>query len=508
MEAVILVSASAHKSNIMSTYDYDLIVIGGGSGGVSSAKRAAGYGAKVCVIEGARWGGTCVNVGCVPKKIMWQAATMSETLKHDAKMYEMSGNTGQIDWKAMKDKRDRYIVRLNNIYLSGLQKAGVDVLEGWASFVDAHTLTVNLNNGSSQTLTADKILLVTGGKPMLPGGDGVSEHCITSDGFFELEEQPEKVVVVGAGYIAVELAGVLNALGSSTTLVVRKHKALREFDEDISDFLDKEMVKAGIEICRNTDGVAKIELVGGKKKVTCHSGLVIDGVDVVLMAPGRVPNVDGLNLDKAGVQQNGKGCIVVDEYQTSSVDNIFALGDVCGAVELTPMAIAAGRRLADRLFGGMPTAKASYELVPTVVFSHPTIGACGLTEKQAVAKYGASNLKIYRSTFVNLYYAVFDMDPADKPRTFCKIICAGVEEQVVGLHMIGMAADEIMQGFGVAMKMGATKADFDACVAIHPTAAEELVTAGDWGKSPQYSGAKVPPLMGAAAPEPTLASKM
>jgi glutathione reductase (NADPH) len=309
----------------------------------------------------------------------------------------------------------------------------------------------------------------------------------------------------------------LNGLGSETHLVVRKHKALREFDEDISDFVNAEMERQGMTIHKNTDGVANVEIVNGKKKVTCVNGQVIEGADVVLMAPGRLPNLDGdyglipnvqgLGLGKAGVKQHeASGAILADEYQNTNVENIFALGDVCGKVELTPMAIAAGRRLADRLFGGITNARASYELVPTVVFSHPVIGCCGLTEKEAIAKYGKDNLTIYNTTFVNLYYSVFDMQPADKPKTKAKIICAGVEEQVVGLHMAGMGADEVMQGFGVAMKMGATKADFDACVAIHPTAAEELVTMGTWGASAQASGAKVPPLMGASAPNPTMKS--
>lgn len=380
---------------------------------------------------------------------MWSAATLSETLRHDAAHYEFEAAPGKLNWSVMKDKRDKYIIRLNNIYKSGLEKANVTILEGWASMVDTHTVAVNMNDGSSRQVTADHILIATGGKPMIPGDEGVAEHCITSDGFFALTEQPETAVVVGAGYIAVELAGVFNALGTKTHLVVRKHKALREFDEDISDFLDAEMQRQGITIHRNTSGVAKIEIENGKKKVTCVNGEVLDGADVVLMAPGRIPNVDGLNLDKAGVKQCERTSVILaDDFQNTNVPNIYALGDVAGKVELTPMAIAAGRRLADRIFGGLSQAKASYENVPTVVFSHPTIGTCGMTEKQAVAKYGKDNLNIYTSTFVNLYYSVFNMEPSDKPKTFAKIICAGVEEKVVGLHMIGMGADEIMQGFG------------------------------------------------------------
>lgn len=272
-----------------------------------------------------------------------------------------------------------------------------------------------------------------------------------------------------------------------------------------------QMKRQGITIHSNTNGVAQIEqLDSGLKRVTCVNGEVIEDVNVVLMAPGRVPNVDGLNVEAINLKRDKKGFIVADDYQNTNVSNVFVVGDVASnGVELTPMAIAAGRRLSDRLFSGsMPNAKTSYENVPSVVFSHPTIGACGLTETQAVEKYGKDNLKIYKSTFVNLYFSVFDMEPSDKPKTFYKLICAGQEEQVVGLHMIGMGSDEILQGFGVAIKMGATKADFDACIAIHPTASEELVTLGVWGTSPQYSGAKAPPLMGAPAPEPTLKSKI
>lgn len=497
----------------MTSYDFDYLVIGGGSGGVSSAKRAAQlYGKRVAIVEGARWGGTCVNVGCVPKKIMFQAANLYESLLHHMKPYEISVSDDtkpEFNWAAFKEKRDAYIVRLNNIYLNGLKSAGVTVIEGWATFLDAHTIKINMNDGFTQTVTAEHIMIASGGKPMIPPGQGVAEHTITSDGFFELTEQPKKAVVVGAGYIAVELAGVLNALGTDTHLVVRKAKAMREFDPDISDFLDQEMVKQGIQIHRNTGGVEKVELKDGLKTVTCVNGEVIEGADIVLMAPGRVPNIDGLGLDKAGVAlKEGKSYIQVDEYQNTNVPSIYALGDVAGLVELTPMAIAAGRRLTDRLFGGMDDAKTSYELVPTVVFSHPTIGTIGLTEPQAIEKYGKDNLKIYRSTFVNLYYSMFShMEPAEKPKTVVKMICAGENELVVGLHIIGMAADEMLQGFGVAMKMGATKADFDSSVAIHPTAAEEVVTLGTWGTSAQVSGAKVSPLMGAPPPEPQL-SKM
>ena len=486
-------------------YDYDLLVIGGGSGGIPTAKRAAGYGAKVAVIEKARYGGTCVNVGCVPKKTMFNAAQMAHMLAHDAAQYCFGQPEVKFDYPAFKKKRDAYIKRLNGIYERGLDRAGVEKITGTATFVDNHTLAVT-NDGATKTITADKIVIATGGRPDLPMTVPGIEYCISSDGFFELEELPQKVVVVGAGYIAVELAGVFNSLGTETHLVVRKQKALRTFDDDISDHLDKEMEKSGIKIHRNTGGLSKVEIdASGNKTAFLASGEEpIEGVGEILYAPGRIPNTASLNLDKAGVKTFGKGYIKVDEYQTTSAENIFALGDVCGKVELTPMAIAAGRRLGDRLFNGVTNAKAGFDLVPTVVFSHPTIGTIGLTEAQAVAKYGQENIKVYKSKFANLFYGIFDVEQDEKPKTFMKVITAGETELVVGLHIIGMGADEVLQGFGVALKMGATKSDLDSCVAIHPTAAEELVTMGTWGTAPQATGAKVSPLMGAPPPEPTL----
>ena len=491
------------------TFDYDYIVFGGGSGGLASAKRAAALGKKVAVIEKARLGGTCVNVGCVPKKIMFMAATMMDTMKHDAAQYCFRGmeqKSTVFDWRAMKERRDKYIVKLNTIYGGGLERAGVAFFAGNASFVNATTISIEMVDGSTKTISAPHVLIATGGRPNMPPGEGVEEFCINSDGFFELEELPPVVVMVGAGYIAVELAGVLNALGSEVHLVLRKGKALREFDPDISDQLDAEMTKQGIILHRNTNGVAKVTLDSkGKKIVHTAVGDMILDVDVVIMATGRVPNVEHIGLEAAGVTLNSQGYIDVDEYQSStSASGIYALGDVCGKVELTPMAIAAGRRLADRLFGGHPTAKVSYQNVPTVVFSHPTIGTCGLTEPQAIAKYGQEHIQIYKSKFVNLYYGIFDMESDDKPKTLMKLICAGVEEKVVGLHVIGMGADEMMQGFGVAMKMGCTKADLDSCIAIHPTAAEEFVTMGTWGTSPLATGVVHSPLMGAPPAEPKL----
>ena len=446
----------------------------------------------------------------VPKKVMWNAASIAETL-HDMKHYGFSGYDSDaisFDWGFIKENRDKYIVRLNGIYERNMANSGVDNIRGTAALTDGGKgVVVTPDDGSDPvTYKAKNILIATGGYPTFPDGEGIREHSISSDGFFELEELPKKAIVVGAGYIAVELAGVLQALGTDTSLVVRKEKAIREFDEILADTLDDEMQRQGINIVRNTNGVEKIELDGdGLKKVTLNNGEVIEGVDSVLMATGRSPLVEPLNLPGAGVKQNKRGQIVTDEYSATSADGVFALGDVCGNVELTPMAIAAGRRLSDRLFGGpeWKDAKVSYDNVATVVFSHPPIGTIGLTEPQAIEKYGEDNIKMYRSKFANLYYGPWQVEADDKPKTGMKLICAGEEELVVGLHIIGMGADEMLQGFGIAMKMGATKADFDSCIAIHPTASEEFVTMFPWGLSKQVSGAKHSPLNGASGPEPS-----
>jgi len=483
-------------------YDFDYLVIGGGSGGIASARRAASYGAKVAVIEKGRLGGTCVNVGCVPKKVMWNAASIAESL-HDMKHFGFSGYDSDaihFNWNYIKRNRDKYVLRLNKIYDCNMKNSGVTPILGEASFVSSDSIRVVPSNPDEEAmvLRAKHILIATGGKPWIPSGiEGIDEYAMTSDGFFELEELPEKAVVVGAGYIAVEIAGMLQALGTDTYLAVRKGCALRNFDTLLSTTLDEEMQRHGIQIFRNTNGIAKIELSKDdsfRKTVYFQNGDVIDNVDTVIIATGRIPNVDTLHLTNANVMQTKDKYIRTNEYSETSTPNVYALGDVCGKVELTPMAIAAGRRLADRLFGGIPVLPVSYDLVPTVVFSHPPLGTIGLTERDAIDKYGIDQIKVYQSKFSNMYYGPWQVEAEDKPKTAMKLICKGDEELVVGLHVIGMGADEMLQGFGIALKMGATKADFDATVAIHPTAAEEFVTMFPWGLSNQISGAKHSPL--------------
>jgi len=503
-------------------FDFDFFVIGAGSGGIASARRAAStWNKKVAVAEVGKMGGTCVNVGCVPKKVMWNAASIAENV-HEMHRYGFSmrdEDAISFDWTFLQERRDAYIKRLNGIYERNLKNSDVKRFIGSASLgADPHTVHVEVveehkdlteeralnitQKKTIKTFTAEHILIATGGYPVIPEGEGIAEHCITSDGFFALEEQPLNAVVVGGGYIAVELAGVLQALGTETKLVLRKEMALRSFDPLIRETLDKEMVKQGIDIHRDTGGLEKVEEVVNSetgettKTVYLKNGEIIEGVDVVIVAPGRAPLVEPLNLSNRGVLQDAKTQrIVTNEYSETSAEGVYAVGDVTGPIELTPVAIAAGRRLADRLFGAteesglttglVPTStKASFDNVPTVVFSHPPIGTIGMTESQAIGKYGRENIKIYQSKFANLYYGIWNEEGSngdEKPKTAMKLVCAGPEEKVVGLHVIGMGADELLQGFGVAIKMGATKADFDNCMAIHPTAAEELVTLHPWG---------------------------
>ncbi|KAJ8655743.1 glutathione-disulfide reductase [Lichtheimia ornata] len=457
---------------------YDYLVIGGGSGGLASARRASGiHKAKVALIEAQhRLGGTCVNVGCVPKKVMWNTASIAEAIR-DAPSYGFKVEGKPVfDWGQLKAKRDAYVKRLNGIYERNLGNDKVEHHQGWARFVSPNTVRVESESGEPYELEAKHILIATGSHPIIPNIPG-AELGIDSDGFFDLESQPKRVAVIGTGYIGIELAGIFNALGTQTTVFSRTKHILRHFDSIIRENLLKEMEGSGVQFAYDSK-------VTALKKGADGSSIIVeyeeDGkattkeFDCVLWAVGRAPNVKNINLEAANVKTNEKGYVVVDEYQNTSTSGVLALGDACGNYELTPVAIAAGRRLSDRLFGGdqFRNSKLDYENVPTVVFSHPTAGTIGLTEDQARAKYGDENIKVYSSKFVNMYFAMLD----HKEPTAYKLVVAGPEEKVVGVHLFGRDSDEILQGFGVAVRMGATKADFDNCVAIHPTAAEELVT--------------------------------
>lgn len=443
---------------------FDYLVIGGGSGGIASARRAAEYGAKVALFESGAIGGTCVNVGCVPKKIMWNAAEVSATLKH-TKGYGFSVNTEGFNWANLKQKRDAYIERLNGIYHRNLENSGVTEIAGHAQFIDNKTIVAN-----GQHYTAEKILISTGGYPRLPDIPG-AEHGISSDGFFELETQPKKVAVVGAGYIATELAGVLQSLGSSTSLFIRKDSALRTFDEDVTSLIMDSLADSGIDLQRNTQVTSVDKQADGRQTLNTDKGDALSNYDCLIWAIGRVPNTRQLELEAAGIEVDKRGYIKTNKFQETNVKNIHAVGDVSGRVELTPVAIAAGRLLSDRLFDKQADAYLDYDNIASVVFTHPPIGTVGLTEQQAHEQF-PEQVKIYKSKFVNMYYGVLD----EKPPTLCKLVCVGADEKVVGCHVAGDGADEMIQGFAVAVKMGATKADFDNTVAIHPTASEELVT--------------------------------
>ena len=442
---------------------YDYIAIGGGSGGLATAQRAAEYGARVAVIQPGRLGGTCVNVGCVPKKLMWTAAMLAHAAE-EAHGYGFDLTVHGHDWPRLKAARDAYVARLNDIYKANLQKRKVDWLDGSARFLDAHTLTVG-----GEVLSAPHITIATGGEPQVPAIPG-AELGITSDGFFALAERPRNVAVIGSGYVAVELAGAFAGLGSQVTTFVRQDRVLRSFDVMLSTAVMREMRADGITIEPNAVP-AKLRRAESGTEIEFSDGRVFGGFDCVLWAIGRQPVSRSLDLARAGVARYDDGVVITDKFQATNVPGIYAIGDVTGHDALTPVAIAAGRRLADRLFGGQPERFLDYLLVPTVVFSHPPIGTVGLTEAAARDLHG-DQVKVYTSGFVPMYYALTEQ----KRRAEIKLVCVGPEERIVGLHLIGLGADEMLQGFAVAVKMGARKRDFDDTIAIHPTVAEELVT--------------------------------
>ena len=444
--------------------EYDIIAIGGGSGGIATMNRAGEHGAKAAVIEEKKLGGTCVNVGCVPKKIMWYGAQIAESFHHYGPDYGFTSSDIQFDFAKLRQNREAYIDRARSSYDGSFKRNGVDLIEGRAHFVDSHTVSVN-----GELIRAKHIVIATGARPNIPTIPG-AELGGSSDDVFAWEQLPKSVAILGAGYIAVELAGVLHALGVKTDLFVRRDRPLRGFDSYIVEGLVNEMEKTGLPL--HTHKVP-VKLEESEQGITIHFE---DGsshtASQVIWATGRRPNVDGLELEKAGVTLNERGFIQVDEYQNTVVDGIYALGDVTGEKELTPVAIKAGRTLSERLFNGKTSAKMDYSTIPTVVFSHPAIGTVGLTEEEAIKEYGQDHIKVYKSSFASMYSAVTN----HRQESRFKLITAGADEKVVGLHGLGYGVDEMIQGFAVAIKMGATKADFDATVAIHPTASEEFVT--------------------------------
>ncbi len=448
------------------TRHFNYLTIGGGSGGIASANRAAMRGASAAVIEADTVGGTCVNVGCVPKKVMWYGAHIAEALKY-SQAYGFDINQNSFNWATLVQNREAYIQRIHASYQRGFSNNGVTYIEGFARFIDAKTVEVN-----GERITADHITIAVGGRPAVPNLPG-AEFGIDSDGFFALTQQPKKALIVGAGYIAVEIAGVLHALGTDTHLLIRKDRPLRNFDPDITDMLLERMAQDKLPLHTQTN-VSKVEQdSNGNLTVSCDNGSVFTDVDCLIWAIGREPATDKLNLDVAGVKTDKHGYIRTDKYQNTNISGIYAVGDVTGEAQLTPVAVKAGRALAERLFNpALPDAHMDYSQIPTIVFSHPPIGTIGLTEEEARQQHGTENVTVYSSNFAAMYNAITQHRALSR----FKLICAGADEKVVGLHGIGEGMDEVLQGFAVAIKMGATKADFDATVALHPTSAEEFVT--------------------------------
>ncbi|MGO1966568.1 MAG: glutathione-disulfide reductase [Moraxellaceae bacterium] len=448
------------------TRHYDYIAIGGGSGGIASINRAASYGKKCAIIEANQLGGTCVNLGCVPKKVMWYGAQVAEAIHKYAPDYGFDVDFKSFDFQKLVQSRQQYIENIHRSYDNNLAKNGVEVIKGFAKFVDTNTVEVN-----GEHISADHILIATGGHPIKPNIKG-AEYGIDSDGFFALNHLPKRVAIVGAGYIAVEIAGVLNSLGAEVHLYVRRHSPLRTFDHTIVESLLIEMEQDGIQLHTDT-ALTEIQKNDDDSLTLCTKDGNLETVDCLIWAIGRAPSTKNISLQVTGVETNHAGKIKVDKFQNTNVDGIYAVGDIIeGSVDLTPVAIAAGRRLSERLFNNKPNEHLNYELIPTVIFTHPAIGTIGLSEIDAVEQYGKENIKCYTSSFTSMYSAVTQ----HRQKCTMKLVCLGEEEKVIGLHGIGFGTDEMIQGFAVAIKMGATKADFDNTVAIHPTGSEEFVT--------------------------------
>ena len=444
------------------SYDYDLFVIGAGSGGVRAARMSASYGARVAIAENTYLGGTCVNVGCVPKKLFVYGSHFSEEF-HDARAYGWDVTTGLLDWPRLRDNKTREIERLNGIYESLLKDAGVEIVWGRARLLGPHEVQVG-----DRAFTAEHILVATGSWPMVPEVPG-KELAITSNEAFYLDTFPKRVVVVGGGYIAVEFAGIFAGLGADTTLIYRGPLFLRGFDDEVREFVADEVAKKHVKLRFDTR-VNAIEAAGDARRLTLHNGDRLD-TDLIMYATGRRPNTAGLGLETAGVTLQEGGGIVVDEHYRTSVPNIFAIGDVIDRKQLTPVAIAEGMCIATNLFTGNPKRTVDYDLIPTAVFCQPNIGTVGLTEAEARARHGDA-IDIYAADFKPMKHTLSGRDE----RTLMKLVVERASQKVIGAHMVGPEAGEIIQGLAVAMTAGATKTDFDRTIGIHPTAAEEFVT--------------------------------
>ncbi|HSE77296.1 MAG TPA: glutathione-disulfide reductase [Alphaproteobacteria bacterium] len=440
-------------------FDFDLFTIGAGSGGVAASRHAASFGARVAIAESWRVGGTCVLRGCVPKKLLVYGTHFREELE-DARGYGWTIEGASLDWAGLIAAKGRELDRLNGIYIRMLDESRVTIIEGRATLVDAHTIDI-----ANRRYSAKHVLIATGGSPELPSIPGV-EHAITSNEALDLERLPARIVIVGGGYIAVEFAGIFRAAGVEVIEVIRADRILRGFDGDIRSHLSAEMAKKGIDI-RSGAKIARIDKMGASFRLTSETGDTLE-TDLVMYATGRRPNTDGIGLEAAGVHLNKAGAIAVDEWQRSTAPNIFAIGDVTDRINLTPVAIAEGRAIAETLFGGNPT-RMDHADVPSAVFSQPPVGTVGMSEETARQQLGA--VDVYRAVFRPMKHTLSGRDE----RTMMKLVVDRQSQKVVGVHMVGADAPEIIQGLSIAVKAGLTKRDFDRTVAIHPTSAEEFV---------------------------------
>lgn len=445
-----------------SSYDYDLVVIGAGSGGVRAARMAATKGARVAIIESRYLGGTCVNVGCVPKKLFVYASEFSQSFKDSAGYGYTVDKKPTFDWATLRDNKTNEIKRLNGVYDGLLSRAGVDIIHGHGRFINDHTVAVE-----DREISAANILIATGSWPVIPKVDG-AEHIISSNEVFYLDTFPRDVIVIGGGYIAVEFAGIFNGLGAKTHLLHRGEPVLRGFDADIREFVSSELDQAGIELLYNRE-ISRVEkLDSGRYRATLSNGSERE-TDLIVSAIGRTPLLDGLDIEKAGVEAAPAGHLEVNEHYQTNVPHIFALGDVIGRLQLTPVALAEGMYVADYLFGDTPRA-IDYNLIPTAVFCQPNLATVGMTEAEAEKRY--DRVEVYEANFK----AMKNTLSGNPERTLMKLLVDCESRAVIGAHMVGESAGEIIQGIAVAMTAGATKADFDRTIGIHPTAAEEFVT--------------------------------
>ncbi len=472
----------------MTTFDFDLFVVGGGSGGVRAARMSAQRGARVALAEVAAMGGTCVNVGCIPKKLYSYAAHYAESFE-ESHGFGWIGEAPRLDWEALKANRAREISRLNGIYTQLLNSAGVQIIEDWATLTGPHTVDVG-----GKHYSARHILIATGGTPTVPELPG-REHVITSNEIFDLAPFPQRLLVVGGGYIACEFASIFNGLGAKVTQAYRGAQLLRGFDDEVRDFIAGEMRKAGVDLQLNTDISAITPTADGLRVALKGGGSTV--VDSVLYATGREPLTGGLGLDSAGVAVNDAGAIVVNAHYQTSVPSIYAVGDVTARLQLTPVALGEAMVVVDQLFGpaaGKAPRSMSYDFVPTAVFTHPNIGTVGYSETAAREKFG--KVTVFRTDFKALKHTL----SGSAERTLMKLVVEDATDRVVGLHMVGPDAGEIVQGFAVAMKAGATKAVFDSTIGIHPTVAEEFVTMRDALPPRSLASRSALPPEGAAAP--------